>query len=257
MSFQSRASRRGVRLAAVALVAVMVVAAAGLWYLLLRPAGPPPVSLATPGAPSGATAAASTATGSGSGSSSAAGGLAGTWTIDPSIGSASDNSDSFVGYRVEEQLANIGANTAVGRTRKVSGTLAFDGSTVTAVEITADLTALQSDSRQRDGQLHRQALETDTYPTATFKLAEPIALGSAPADGQTVQATAVGDLAIHGQTKRVTIALQAARSDDTVTVVGSIPIAFADYGMSSPRSFLVLSIADTGTMEFHLNFRKG
>ena len=40
------------------------------------------------------------------------------------------------------------------------------------------------------------------------------------------------------------------------TVVGSIDVALADYGMEQPRSFLVLSIADTATIEFQLHFTK-
>ena len=50
-------------------------------------------------------------------------GFDGTWKVDTSIGSFSDFTNSFVGYRVQEQLSGIGANTAVGRTPNVSGTI--------------------------------------------------------------------------------------------------------------------------------------
>ena len=43
-------------------------------------------------------------------------GIAGTWTVDPSIGSFGDFTGSFVGYRVQETLARVGATEAVGRT---------------------------------------------------------------------------------------------------------------------------------------------
>ena len=151
-----------------------------------------------------------------------------------------------MGYRVEEELANIGAATAVGRTPGVTGSLTFDGTTVAAAEFSADLSTLQSDRAQRDGQLHRQALETDTYPTATFTLTQPIDLGAVPADGQVVEATATGELTIHGTTKSVQIPLEARLSGNVVTVTGSIDIVFADYGISRPSSFMVLSIADHG-----------
>jgi len=42
-----------------------------------------------------------------------------------------------------------------------------------------------------------------------------------------------------------------------VTVTGSTDIVFADYGISQPNSFMVLSIADHGTMEFQLQLTKG
>jgi hypothetical protein len=48
----------------------------------------------------------------------------------------------------------------------------------------------------RDGQLKRQALETNTYPTATFDLTQPIALDGVPAEGEAV--TATGSSAVRG-----------------------------------------------------------
>ena len=76
----------------------------------------------------------------------AGGGLDGTWTVDPSVGSFSDFSGSFVGYRVEEELANVGAATAVGRTpgrdREPDASTARRSPRPSS---RADLTTLQSD----------------------------------------------------------------------------------------------------------------
>jgi polyisoprenoid-binding protein YceI len=247
-------------------VAVLAAAAAGAWYLFLRPPAPAEVALAdvptaaptddateapasvTPAAASSAAPAASAAV---------AVGLDGTWTVDPSIGSFDDFSGSFVGYRVTEELVGIGTSTAVGRTPDVTGSLTLAGSTITDATFEADLTTLQSDSGMRDGQLGRQGLETDTYPTATFVLAEPIELEAVPADGATIKATAVGDLTLHGVTKRVEIPLEARLANGVVTVVGSLPVVFGDYGMTAPESMRVLSIDDNGTMEFQLQFTQG
>jgi polyisoprenoid-binding protein YceI len=225
---------------AVALAAV-VAGAYGLWTVFLQPAGPPPVSLSTrgPGA-TGSGAIPSSATPRGSG-------LSGTWV-------AQSNADTFVGYRVQEQLSGVGGNTAVGRTSAVSGTLMIDGTKVTAVEITADLTGLRSDDNRRDGQLRRQSLQTDQFPTATFRLTQPIDLGSTPAEGQALTVTATGDLTLHGQTKNVQIPMQARLSEGVIEVTGSLEIAFADYGIQKPQALSVLSVADTGTMELHLFF---
>lgn len=191
----------------------------------------------------------------GAASSLGSDGLDGTWTIDPSIGSFGDFSSSFVGYRVEETLANVGANTAVGRTPQVSGSLVLVGSTITSVDVTADLTGLKSDDDRRDGQLARQAIQTSQFPQATFRLTSPIELGSAPPDGQTVNATATGELTLHGLTRTVEVPLQARLSGDVVTVAGLIDLLFADYGIERPTSFVVLSIEDHGTMELQLHFR--
>jgi polyisoprenoid-binding protein YceI len=244
-----------------AALVVLATVAAGTWYLFLRAPAPAevalgaePVATASPSAaPALDTPATADATAD---AASDPAGLDGTWTIDSSIGSFSDFSGSFVGYRVQEELVGIGASTAVGRTPDVSGSLVLDGSTITDASFEADLTTLQSDSGMRDGQLGRQGLETDTYPTATFVLAKPIELSEVPAEGQAIKATAVGDLTLHGATQRVEIPVEARLADGVVTVVGSLPIAFGDYGMTAPESMRVLSIDENGTMEFQLQFTK-
>ena len=256
-------------LVGIAVVALAILGAAGLWYLFFRPAGPPPVSLAT--LPPTATVASPAATAhasddpSAEGSStpatssdggSAAGGIDGTWSIDPSIGSFSDFSGSFVGYRVNEQLATIGAQEAVGRTPDVTGTLTIQGTTLTAADITADLTTLQSDEANRDRQLSRQALETSTYPTATFQLTQPIDLGSIPEGGQTIDVSATGNMTLHGVTKEVQVPLQARLDGNVISVAGSLPILFSDYGIQQPRSMIVLSVEDHGTLELQLHFTR-
>ena len=248
---------------AAVILAIVAAGAFGLWYLFLRPSGPAAVGDPSLVVPTAAAASSSTAgssapssTSAGSSSASAGGGIDGTWNVDTSIGSFSDFSGSFVGYRVQEQLASIGGNTAVGRTPAVSGSLTIAGTKVTAVTIQADLTGLKSDDNRRDGQLSHQGLETSTYPTATFSLTSPIDLGSVPVDGTEISATASGQLTLHGQTKDVQIPLKAKLSGSTIVVSGSLDIAFADYGISKPNSFAVLSIADTGTLELQLFFTR-
>lgn len=239
------------RLLAVAVLAAGVAAVGGLWYVFLRPSGPAPVALssASPGAGSGGSLATLAPAGSASPGGTLSGGIDGSWSVDTSQG-------SFVGYRVQEELAGIGGNTAVGQTTSVTGTLEISGTSVTDVEVTADLTALKSDDDRRDGQLRQRGLETDTFPTATFKLSQPIDLGSVPVDGQTITVAATGSLTLHGVTKTVQVPLQARLNFNTIEVVGSIDIVFADYSISPPTSFIALSVADHGTMELHLFFTK-
>ena len=266
---------------ALGLAALVVVgsAAYGGWYLFLRPAGPAPVDLSalpvttappspTTGAGAAGVGAGQPAPGSAAPSSGAitspgeassqaaatsAAALDGTWSVDTSIGSGATG--SFVGYRVKETLASIGANTAVGRTSAVSGSFTLKGTEITAATITADLTGLQSDDSHRDGQLADRGLQTATYPTATFVLGQPLELGSIPAAGRIMTVPATGQLTLHGQARTVTISLQARLAGGVVAVSGSLPITFADYGIVAPTSFLALSVEDHGTMELQLMFR--
>lgn len=175
--------------------------------------------------------------------------MIGTWTV-------TAGGDSFVGYRVKEQLATLGDFTAVGRTKQVNGTLTFDGTAITDVQITVDMTSLQSDDSRRDGALRRQALETEKFPTASFKLTRPILLNRVPAEGQTITATATGDLTLHGVTKPVALELQGQLAGGRVVVAGSTTIRFADYTISPPKAPIVLGVEDTGVLELQLAFDK-
>jgi polyisoprenoid-binding protein YceI len=228
-------------LIAVVVIGGVAVGGYGLYYLFLSPAGPAAVASGAPVIPSGAgvTAPAS---------------IDGTWNVNTSLGSISDFSASWVGYRVQEQLAGVGANTAVGRTPLVTGSMSLTGAVVDNVSISADLTALKSSDPNRDNQLRRQAIDTDQFPTATFKTTAPIDLGTLPAEGKTVSVTAAGTLTIHGVTKNVSIALAAVRQGGIIAVTGTLPVVFGDYGFSGPSSFSVLSVDDHGIMELHLLF---
>lgn len=263
-----------------AVVAVAVVAV-GVWYFVIRDDAPPPPSLetavssvrdATPTpTPAAATAASTpeptpepTATPAPATSTPAATAtptpteepeIESTWPDDPTgAWVISGAGETFVGYRVNEELVGVGAFTAVGRTSAVTGLLTFDGAAITGVEIEADVTQLQSNDSRRDSALRSQGLETGAYPTASFALTQPIALEAVPAEGEPISIDAVGELTIHGVTNEVTIPLEGQRTDGYVVVVGSIEIAFADYGMAAPRAFVVVSIEDSGLMEFQLVF---
>jgi polyisoprenoid-binding protein YceI len=230
---------------AIAVAAVMVLAVVasggyGLWYLFLRPTGPAAVAAQAPVLPTDSVPTPAS--------------LDGTWAVNTSLGSMADFSASWAGYRVKEQLVGVGGNTAVGRTPLVSGSLTLNGSVVSNVQITADLTGLASDNPNRDQQLRRQAIETDKFPKATFVLSSPIDLGSLPADGQAVSVTAQGSFTLHGVTRSVSVELQAVRQGGVIAVSGSLPVVFTDYGFQGPTSFAVLSVEDHGTMEFHVLF---
>ncbi|MFN8518605.1 MAG: YceI family protein [Chloroflexota bacterium] len=192
-------------------------------------------------------------------SAAAASSLDGTWTIDPTIGSfdyaANDFSGTWVGYRVQEELAGVGGTTAVGRSPDLTGSITLSGTTLTAASLTADLTTLQSDESMRDGQLAQQGVQSNQFPTATFVLTTPIELGSIPEENVAFTVDATGDLTIHGVTKSVTIPLNVIRSGDIVGVSGSLTFTWGDFGMEQPTSMRVVSLADDVTMELQAFFR--
>jgi polyisoprenoid-binding protein YceI len=239
-----------------AALAVLAVAGFSAWFLFLRDDGPDEVSTdsalevlanrtATTAAGAGATAAPSSP---GQAPSSGGEGLDGAWTVDTSV-------DSFVGYRVQEELVGLGGTTAVGRTKGVTGGFSIADGKASEATITADMTALKSSEGLRDGQLRNQGIEYGRFPTAIFKLAATD-LPDGLEDGGTVQMTLKGDLTLHGVTKAIEMPAEVTFKDGTLVVVGQAPIAFADYSIRKPSSARVASIADNGVMEVQLFFKR-
>lgn len=248
----------------VAAVAVIAVAIFLVYWLVIRDDSPPAVDLeeavstvedeATPEAtptPSPAAAAteaaaAATATTTPATEPAAqAAGVDGTWTL-------SGQGESFVGYRVEEELATIGYKEAVGRSPTIEATITIAGGQLTGVTVTADLRDLKSDDSRRDGALRNQALESNAFPMATFELTEPIAVPDGLAAGEPISVEANGTLTLHGVTREVTIPIEAELANGVLVVVGSLPIVFADYDIAQPRSPILVSIEDNGVMELQL-----
>ena len=132
----------------------------------------------------------------------------------------------------------------------------MEGTSITATEVTVDVSTLASDDDRRDNQLRMRGLETERFPTATFTLTQPIEIGRVPETGATVTASAVGDLTLHGVTKSVTVPIEARWTGSRIEVAASLAVNLSDYSIEAPTGFLVLSIADHGTVEFHLLFEK-
>jgi len=228
-------------------VLVLALAGFGIWYFVFRDDSPAAVNIER------ATESLDT---KGSGGAQPSSSLDGTWKVDSSIGSFANFTSSFAGYRVQEELAGIGTNTAVGRTPDVSGSITIVGTKIPKAGFTADLSTLKSDEGFRDDTIRHQAIETDRFPKATFELTEPIELDKIPAPGKKTAVDATGTLTLHGVTKDVTIPLVAERTGDTIAVTGQLDIPFADYGIQQPTSFRVLSIEDHGILEVQLFFTK-
>jgi polyisoprenoid-binding protein YceI len=188
----------------------------------------------------------------------APGGVEGNWVVDTGIGEFGfeDSTGTFVGFRVDEELSTLGAVTAVGRTPDVTGTLTIEDNVVTNVSVEAQMGSIVTDDSRRDNRA-RGALDTDSFPTATFTLSEPVALPDEAQDGSVFSVEAVGELTIRGEANPATFALEAQLVDDVVVVVGSTSIEFTDYGITAPSAPIVVSVEDNGIVELQLFFSRG
>lgn len=230
------------------LLAVLV-AGIGAWWFVIRSDASPledplpiPTSLlntsatATPGVTEpGATADPTTAGGTQ------------TWTIVAG--------QSEADYYVGETLASIGVpSTANGKTSDITGTffLTADGAALDTSQtssFTVDVTTLQSDESRRDNRV-QQALETGSFPTATFTASSISSLDtSSIADGATVSFDLNGTLELHGVTKDVTWTVEATRQQNVISAIANLDFLFADYDISPPQIGGLVSVQDHGTLQ--------
>lgn len=188
-----------------------------------------------------------------------AAGLAGVWTVVTSDGADGPTDEapvSFAGYRVVEVLAGgVDESTVVGRTSEVTGAIELSGTALVAATVEVEMATLRSDDSHRDSHA-REALDTERFPLAVFKLAEPVELPAGVYQGESFSGSVLGDLTIKGVTNRVVFDLEAQRAGDTIVVVGSAEVIFSDYGVTAPTSIAVISVEDHGIMEFQLFFTR-
>ncbi len=232
----------------IGLVGAVAMLAGAVWFFFLRSDAPPPATLEDAVASLTTTTAADSTgeTTAAPDTSTAREGLDGAWIVDRAV--------SFVGYRIDEELASLGSATAVGRTGEIDATLTFSGIEVSDLAVTVDMTTLESDRSQRDSAMRTRGLETASFPESSFVLTSAVDLGAVPAEGDTFAATVTGDLTLHGVTRSIVLDLEGSLVDDTVVVVGSVDIAIVDYGIEKPTGFSVLDIADVGVLEIQLAF---
>jgi polyisoprenoid-binding protein YceI len=218
-----------------AALAVLAVGGPFVYIHFLEGKAPAPLSLnATAGASTGtATQAAGTP-------------VAGTWQV---------GAGSQAGYRVLEVLMGQN-NVAVGRTSSVKGSLTVTGTTVSAASFSVPMATIHSDQSQRDAQFDGRIMDVAAYPTGSFTLTRPISLGSVPAAGAVKTYQATGNLTLHGHTRPVTFPLTAVRTAAGISVSGSIPVTFADWGIGNPSFGSFVTTQNHGELEFLLKLTR-
>ena len=142
-------------------------------------------------------------------------------------------------YSVYENLIfeNKPNNDAVGTTHSVQGN--FDAQTgsspsLTGMKITVDLRTLQTDSTMRDNYVRRNALQTDTYPYATFVSVSTQGLPSSYSDGQSVHFQLTGNMTMHGKTNKEVFDVQGKIVGNTLTGTATSTIYMTDFGIQPP-----------------------
>ena len=141
-------------------------------------------------------------------------------------------------YSVYEDLIfqNKPNNDAIGTTHAVTGSFHIHTGVsplVTGMNITVDLRTLQSDSSMRDGHV-QDALDTNTYPYATFVSVSTQGLPTTYTDGQTISFKLMGNLTMNGKTNGEAFAIQGKVVGSTITGTATSTIFMTDFGIQPP-----------------------
>ncbi|TYP87126.1 YceI family protein [Blastococcus xanthinilyticus] len=155
---------------------------------------------------------------------------------------------STAGYRVDEVLN--GADVAVaGTTEQVSGSLVVADGALTEAEVTVDVASIATDNGRRDAYFRDNVMDVAAHPTATFTVTGPVELPELTGTPQTVPVP--GELTLTGVTRPVEVELSAVLTPEGAEVSGSVPVAFADFGIEPPDLGFV-RVEDAGSIELFL-----
>jgi polyisoprenoid-binding protein YceI len=164
-----------------------------------------------------------------------------------------DAAQSEARYIAQEELANIGANTAVGTTSTIQGAFLFDadGNPIPCSTVYVDVRTFVSDSSRRDNFLRGNTLQSDQFPLAEF-VVTGIEDFTLPADGEETTFTLVGNFTLHGVTKPMAWSVTATREGNTLTGSANTEFDMADFNIEKPIVGSVISIEDTIELEIDL-----
>jgi len=228
------------------LLAIIVVVAAAIagWWFFLREDN----QLATnaPAVPTGLARTATTSTTPG-------GALA--FAIIPARSEAS--------YFADEKLASLPLpSTAKGTTRDISGTfyltpdgLALDQSQPSTFSV--NLKTLTSDKAMRDRRVQTMGLETDTYPTATFTIANVTGYDATRPAGEEQDLQVTGTMDLHGVQKELTWEVKARREGDVITALATVEFKYADFNIPILNIAGFVSVQDSVTLQVQIVAQAG
>ncbi len=161
---------------------------------------------------------------------------------------------SYAGYRVHEVLRGQDV-TVTGRTEDVDASATVADGTLRGATVTVRVASITTPESARDAYFRTQALDTDRFPTATFRVTEPVDVRAALA-GTDRDVTLRGELTVHGVTKAVSTDAQlGVDRSGHVQVAGSVPVTFADYGVDAPDLGFV-KVDGSGAVEFSLELAR-
>ena len=172
--------------------------------------------------------------------------LSGTWAV---------GATSEAGYRILEDTPT-GEKTVTGRTSTVDGSITLSDGELTATEVTVDLGSVASDQPLRDTAFRDTIMKTAEFPEATFTQDGAVKIAGTLSATDPVSVEVPGTLQLRGKEQPVVTTIDAITDGDTITVVGKVEVQLADFGIDPPKIPGVVTVRESGTIEFKLVLAK-
>ncbi len=138
--------------------------------------------------------------------------------------------------KIDFTLADV-LHTVHGTFKLKSGSIHFDPATgVAGGQLVVDVPSGQSGNDSRDHKMHKEILQSDRYPEATFipsKVIGHLAMSGAS------QVNVQGVFRIHGADHDLTLSVPAQVSGNQLQMQTQFEIPFVKWGMKDPSTFVL------------------
>lgn len=179
------------------------------------------------------------------------------FVIDPAASTASYIvSEEFMAGALAKLGIEAGLQEVTGTTPEVNGALVLnlgDGQNeLVAGEFTVDISALETARNQRDEWIRENALESNTYPLATFVATSVDGAPTSYTDGEEVTFQMNGDLTVREITQPVTFDVTATLAGNTINAVATTDMQLTDFGFDPPSFANTLTVANDFTIRVEI-----
>lgn len=148
-----------------------------------------------------------------------------------------------------------------GHTTQASGQLILDPTALgdsLQVVVEVDMASLDTGINKRNQDMRENHLETDRFPTATFRGGHLVgAHPNALPPGEPVDLEVAGTFTLHGVAREVRWAVTLTYTDDgpqpSIRVTSQFPVTLADHEITRPR-FLFMKLGETQQVTVDISF---
>ena len=167
--------------------------------------------------------------------------------------------EEFFGGAVSRLGKELGLFVPIGVTQEVNGqlTLNLDGAPVLeSGEIIVDINQLTSDDNRRDNRIRERALQSATYPIATFVATSIEGAPESYQDGEEVTFLLLGDITIREITQPATFEVTASLTEDTIKGVATSQLLMTDFGFDPPSMTDMFTVQNEVLVTVNLTARE-